>query len=121
MRRGALAALFCLACVSQWTTRASAGTTGSLSGTVTDANSGQPIAKIRVTATSPAQTATATTDAAGRYVIHSLAADTYTVSVPETATGLAAQVSGVTINADSTVVVDVPVTPKLKQIGTLHR
>jgi hypothetical protein len=42
------------------------------------------------------------------------------VSVPETATRLAAQVSGVTINADSKVVVDVPVTPKLKQIGALN-
>src|ERR1043166_4077521 len=121
VRRGALAALFFLACLLQGTTRAPAGTTGSLRGSVKDATTGQPIARIRVTVTSPAQTATATTDAAGRYAIGSLAPDTYTVSVPETATRLAASVSGVTIDADSNVVVDVPVTPKLKQIGAFER
>ncbi|MGA2761372.1 MAG: carboxypeptidase-like regulatory domain-containing protein, partial [Candidatus Cybelea sp.] len=73
--------------------RAFAGTTGSITGTVTRVGGG-PIAGARVTATSPSQTLTATTDASGRFSMLSLAPDTYTISVskdgfePSTTTGI---------------------------------
>ena len=119
VRRGVVAVLLLIAFVLQGTTSVLAGTTGSLSGTVTDANSGQPVAGIRVTVTSPSQTATTTTDASGRYTFVSLTPDTYTVSVPETASRLAAQVSGITVQADTNIVANLPQTPKLKQIGSV--
>jgi hypothetical protein len=119
VRRGVVAVLLLITFVLQGTTSVLAGTTGSLSGSVVDANSNAPIAGIRVTAASPSQTATTTTDATGRYSFVSLNPDTYTVSVPETASRLAAQVSGITVQADQNVTVNLPQTPKLKQIGSV--
>ncbi len=58
-----------------------AGTTGGLSGTITEAQSQKPVADATVTVTSPSQTATAKTNAAGKYVFVSLMPDTYTVTV----------------------------------------
>ncbi len=60
--------------------RAFAGTTGSVTGTVARVGGG-PIAGARVTAISPSQTLTVTTDASGRFSMLSLAPDTYTISV----------------------------------------
>ena len=119
VRRGVVAVLLLIAFVLQGTTSVLAGTTGSLSGSVVDANSNTPVAGIHVTAASPSQTATTTTDTTGRYNFVSLTPDTYTVSVPETASRLAASVSGVTVQADQNVTVNLPQTPKLKQIGSV--
>ncbi|MBV9718282.1 MAG: TonB-dependent receptor [Candidatus Eremiobacteraeota bacterium] len=61
-------------------TWALASTTGGLSGTVLDADNNAPIAGAQVTAVSPSQSVTATTDAAGRFTFLTLAPDTYTVT-----------------------------------------
>jgi len=58
---------------------ASAGTTGSLTGKVTDQN-GAAIAGAVVVASSPSETISTRTDASGHYVFLTLAPDTYTVS-----------------------------------------
>jgi hypothetical protein len=57
-----------------------ADTTGTIQGTVTDKASGAPLAGVTVTAKSPSQGASATTDSKGFYVIQDLLPDTYTVS-----------------------------------------
>ena len=62
--RSVAALAMILAFVLQETTSVLAGTTGSITGSVADANTGKPIAGARVTATSPSQSAAATTDAA---------------------------------------------------------
>ncbi|HEY1868062.1 MAG TPA: TonB-dependent receptor, partial [Candidatus Cybelea sp.] len=58
-----------------------ASVTGGLTGTVVDAETSAPIAGAQVTASSPSQTATSTTDAGGHFGFLTLAPDTYTVSV----------------------------------------
>jgi hypothetical protein len=60
---------------------AGAGTTGSLSATVTDATTGAPIANAIVDVTSPSQTAHATTDPRGHFTMLSLSPDTYAISI----------------------------------------
>ena len=63
-------------------TWALAGTTGTLSGSVTeDSAKGTPIAGAKVSASSPSQAVTTTTDANGHFVFLSLAPDSYTISV----------------------------------------
>ncbi len=59
---------------------AATGTTGTIQGTVVDAQTGAPIAGVKVNAASPSQAATATTDSHGFYVFNGLDADTYTLS-----------------------------------------
>lgn len=58
-----------------------ASVTGGLTGTVVDAETSAPIAGAQVTAASPSQTASVTTDAAGHFSFLTLGPDTYTVSV----------------------------------------
>jgi hypothetical protein len=108
-----------VAFVLQGTISVLAGTTGSINGSVVDASSNQPVAGVRVSVVSPSQSATTTTDATGRFSFISLAPDTYTVSVPESSTRLAAQVSGVTVQADQAVTVNLPQALRLKVIGTV--
>lgn len=55
-------------------------TTGVISGTVTDASSGAPIAGVKVTAASLGQTQSTTTDNRGFYALQNLNPDTYSVS-----------------------------------------
>ena len=62
--------LVAFVCQETW---ALAGTTGGLTGTVVDAETSAPIAGAEVTATSPSQTATVTTDAAGHFSFLTLA------------------------------------------------
>ncbi len=76
-----------------------AGTTGSLSGVVTDASTNAPMPNVRVTATSPSQTATTTTGPDGRFNFLSLAPDTYTVSA-ERQGQQPQSLSGITVVAD---------------------
>jgi hypothetical protein len=65
-------------CQETW---ALASVTGGLTGTVLDADTSAPIAGAQVTATSPSQSATSTTDAGGHFSFLTLPPDTYTVSV----------------------------------------
>jgi Carboxypeptidase regulatory-like domain/TonB dependent receptor len=73
----ALIILVAFVCQETW---ALASTTGGLTGTVVDADTSAPIAGAQVTASSPSQTATTTTDAAGRFTFLTLGPDTYTVT-----------------------------------------
>jgi len=76
-----------------------AGTTGSITGTVTDKATNAPIAGIRVTASSPSQNQTTTTDSTGHFAFLSLAPDTYTISVEKTGYDAFSQ-PGVTVQSD---------------------
>ena len=75
-----------------------AGTTGSISGTVTDQN-GAPVAGVRVTATSPSQNASVTSDAKGFYSVLNLSPDTYTITASKTGYD-PSTLNGVTVTAD---------------------
>lgn len=75
-----LSLVLCVAMLGQGT-MVLAGTTGTLSGTVTDSATNQPISGASVSVSSPSQSATASTDTGGHFVFLSLAPDTYLVSV----------------------------------------
>jgi len=83
MRRCLLGAL-AVALAASIVAPAWAGTTGTVSGRVTDAETGAPIAGARVTVTSPSQQSATQTDANGRFAFVSLAPDEYQVSVVKT-------------------------------------
>jgi outer membrane receptor protein involved in Fe transport len=115
--RGVLAAFLILAFVLQGTIDVLAGTTGTISGSVMDASTNTPISGVKVTAVSPSQSATTVTDRAGRYSFISLAPDTYSLSVAATPTHDAASISGVTVQSDQVLNVNVQAAPLLKRIG----
>ncbi len=73
----ALTLFVAFVCQETW---ALAATTGGLGGTVLDADTAAPIAGAQVTAVSPSQTATVTTDAGGHFIFLDLGPDTYTVT-----------------------------------------
>ncbi|MBV9700873.1 MAG: carboxypeptidase regulatory-like domain-containing protein, partial [Candidatus Eremiobacteraeota bacterium] len=79
LRRAVLAASLLVAFLSQGTW-ALAGVTGNIAGTVKDTN-GAPIAGVSIRAVAPSQTASATTDAGGHFILLSLAPDTYTLDL----------------------------------------
>ncbi len=95
-----------------------AGTTGSLNGTVTDAQSHSPIANARVTVSSPSQTAVATTDAAGRFVFLSLSPDTYTASIAKDGYE-PVSIAGVSVFADQAQSLPIAITKSLKTIASV--
>src|SRR5713226_5369814 len=80
-KRALVASATLLALLIGQETWALAGTTGGIAGSVKDSSTGAPIAGVRVQAISPSQTSSATTDAGGRFIILSLAPDTYTINV----------------------------------------
>lgn len=79
-RRASLAVVLIAALVLPFAQAAQAGTTGTITGTVSDESTRAPIAGAQVTASSPSQVAHVTTDAAGRFTFLSLAPDTYAIS-----------------------------------------
>ncbi len=97
LRRVSVALMLLVAFLFQGTW-ALAGTTGSLSGNVTDAK-GAPVAGASVTVTSPSQQASTTTDAGGHFNFISLAPDTYSVAVEKKGYNTTTQ-AGVTVFAD---------------------
>src|SRR5579872_920126 len=58
----------------------SAGTTGGISGRTLDSADQAPLAGVKITASSPSQTETATSSASGAYSFVSLGPDTYTLT-----------------------------------------
>jgi hypothetical protein len=93
-----------------------AGTTGTLSGTITDATTHQPLAGAKVSVASPSQTASVKTDASGHFAFLALNPDTYSVSV--TLAGYqTATVSGETVIADQTRTLSVAANKSLQTIG----
>ncbi len=101
------------------TAAAEAGTTGSLSGTVRDASSGNPVANARVVAAGTAQTASAVTNESGAFVFLSLQPDTYTVSVQKAGFD-PSSTAGVTIFADQSTTLEFRVAKPLTQIARVR-
>ncbi|HEV3085779.1 MAG TPA: carboxypeptidase regulatory-like domain-containing protein, partial [Candidatus Elarobacter sp.] len=93
-----------------------AGTTGSIVGTVTDGKTLKPLAGVRVEASSPSQSVTATTDANGRFTFISLAPDTYAITLAKS--GYERLVAGgITVQADQELSEQLSLQPSLQQIG----
>ncbi len=114
LRQSLVAVLLCLGMVGQGT-MVLAGTTGTLSGNVTD-SAGTALASAQVTAASPSQTATVTTDRTGHFVFLALAPDTYTVSIK--AAGYdASATQGVSIAADNERTLNISAVKTTQTIG----
>ncbi|HZV76927.1 MAG TPA: TonB-dependent receptor [Candidatus Babeliales bacterium] len=114
LRHAVIAASLTVAFLFQGTW-ALAATTGNIAGTVKD-TSGAPIAGVRIEAVAPSQTATATTDAGGHFVILSLAPDTYTLSLSKSGYQ-PVSFPGVVVFADQTQQVAYTLQQALKQIA----
>lgn len=93
-----------------------AALTGTISGTVTDAVTHQPLPGVRVTAVAPTGRASTVTDAHGFYSITGLQPDTYTVSY-EFAGFQANVLTGVTVNAEQTLQLNETISKELRTIG----
>jgi hypothetical protein len=93
-----------------------AGTTGTINGVVTDAQSGAPIANVRVTAASPSQSASTTTNASGYYSVQALTPDTYTVSFQGQGYNPQSE-PGITVQQDFVYKLDVKLTKEVKTIA----
>jgi hypothetical protein len=114
--RHALVAVLLLVAMLCQGTWALASTTGGMNGSVLDADSNAAIANASVTASSPSQTISTTTDASGRFTFISLTPDTYTVSV--TKDGYQpASTAGVTVFADAVQSVSLRLISALKTIA----
>src|SRR5579863_1019840 len=92
-----------------------AGTTGNISGVVTD-SSGQPVAGASVSGASPSQTVRAVTDAKGFYVLLNLSPDTYAVTASKDGYD-PTTVYGLTVTADQTTRGDIALRASAKVIG----
>lgn len=117
LRRAVTAVLLVGAFFAQGTL-ALAGTTGNLSGVVSDAH-GAPVAGAIVRVASPSQVVTLRTDASGHFSALSLAPDTYVVSVSKEGyqdTNL----TGVSIFADQNQAVAITLNPMLTTIATVR-
>ena len=113
LRQVAVAVMLLVAFLFQGTW-ALAGTTGSLSGTVTD-ESGAPISGVAIKAISASESASSTTDASGHFTFISLAPDTYTVSI-EKAGYNPVSYAGVTVFADQQLTLSFKLSKALKEI-----
>ncbi|GAC1660038.1 MAG: hypothetical protein NVS4B13_07070 [Candidatus Elarobacter sp.] len=109
----ALAALFVVIALA---VPAVALTTGSISGTITDAASKKSLGRIIVTAASPSGRGSATTDPNGFFNINNLPPDTYTVSIAGKGYDDVV-IGGVTVVQDQNVRIDQALSPALRQIG----
>ncbi len=92
-----------------------AGTTGNIEGKVTDQN-GNGITGAKVTASSPAQSASATTISNGYYSILNLSPDTYSVTASKDGYDTATTY-GVTVQADQSTAADLKMRQTVKTIG----
>ena len=99
-------------------TFAATGTTATIQGTVTDAESGAPIAGVKVSAVSPSQVANTATDAKGFYVFNGLSADTYVVSFQQP--GFDATIdNGITASQGETATANATLSKKVKTIASV--
>jgi hypothetical protein len=96
-----------------------AGTTGALSGHVVDSVTQAPVAGARVTAVSPSQSESTTTDANGAYAFVSLAPDTYTVTVQLAGYDTSTQ-PGINVLADQTQTLTIVLKKSATVLGTIH-
>lgn len=93
-----------------------AGTTGSISGTITNTDTRLPVGGVTVNAVSPTGRATTSTDARGFYSLNGLSPDTYTVSF-ELKGFQSVSVTGVNVFADQTQNVSTSLAKSLATIG----
>ena len=114
LRRSAVAIVALVAFLLQGTW-ALAGTTGSLSGTVTD-QKGASISGATVQVVAPSGSSKTTTDGSGHFAFLTLAPDTYTVTAKKDGFQLE-QVPGVTVIVDQTRSVDIRMQSSLKTIA----
>jgi hypothetical protein len=113
--RTLVAALTLLAFFAGQETWALAGVTGNIAGTIKDTN-GTPVAGAQVQAVSPSQSKSATTDAAGHFIILALAPDTYTINLTK-AGFQTASYPGVVVFADQSQQVAYNMSKALVTIG----
>jgi hypothetical protein len=95
---------------------AGAGTTGGITGRVVDSQTNAPLSGVVVTANSPSQSATSTTDASGTYRFLSLGPDTYTLSLTKPGYDPITQ-PGLSVFADTVQTVNIPMVKTLKTIA----
>jgi len=93
-----------------------AGTTGQITGTLNDSSSRKAIFGAKVSAISPSQAASVTTDSQGRFTFLSLAPDTYSISVDVTGYQ-SSTLNGITVQADQTQTLALTAAPSLQTIG----
>ena len=117
VRISALAALV-VAWVAFIAGPALAGTTGAIHGRVVDSASGAPISGAKITASSPSQVETVTSDAGGAFVFISLSPDTYTITASKDGYDTAS-LPGITVVADQARNIGVTLQKTLKTIGTV--
>ncbi|MGC9993093.1 MAG: carboxypeptidase-like regulatory domain-containing protein [Candidatus Cybelea sp.] len=99
--RLSLAALALLIALVSQPSLAIADDLGGIAGIITDASTGAPVSGVQVQFNSPSQTATATTDAKGHFVVLSLPPDNYTLTLVKAGYDTRA-VSGNSVYADQT-------------------
>ncbi|MBV8373896.1 MAG: carboxypeptidase regulatory-like domain-containing protein, partial [Candidatus Eremiobacteraeota bacterium] len=114
LRRAATAVLLSAAFLGQ-VTWALAGTTGSLTGQVTDQH-GAPVAGATVSVVSPSESVTSVTDSSGHYTFLTLAPDTYTVTAAKTGYNTTS-ITGEVVFADQSLTLAITLGTALKQIA----
>ncbi len=115
MSRPILALLVAVCALIGTIAPALAGTTGVISGKVLD-DKGSPIAGARVTAASPSQTASATTDTTGFFSILNLSPDTYTLTATKDGFDTVTA-AGFTVQADQSTRADLTLKASAKVLG----
>ncbi len=93
-----------------------AGTTGTISGTITDTKSGAPLANVTVTAVSPSARYNSKTDSKGFVSFTGVSPDTYTVSF-ELSGFQPASITGVNVYADQQATISTTLAKSLVTIG----
>src|SRR5579872_7320382 len=96
-----------------------ASTVGVVSGVVTDAGTGAPIADVSVVAQSPSGRYSGTTDAHGFYALAGVQADTYSVTFSKTGYQ-AISIAGVGVFSDQTQTVSVKLEKQLRTIANVR-
>lgn len=95
-----------------------AGTTGGITGRITDAQTGAPLAGVTVTVTAPTQTATTVSDAGGAYAFLTLVPDTYTLRFAKDGYDVVSA-AGTSVFADQVQTVNVRMNKTLKTIANV--
>ena len=94
-----------------------AGTTGGISGRVSDQR-GAPVAGVKVTVSSPSQISSAVSDARGFYSLLNLTPDTYTITASKDGFDTA-QLAGITVQADQTATTAISLRPTVRVLSTV--
>ena len=95
--------------------QAFAGTTGVISGTTKD-DHGVPVVAVRVSVTSPSQTASALSSSSGFFAFLNLSPDTYRVTAVKDGYATA-NFPGITVLADQTARIDITMAPTIRTLG----